>query len=53
MGALGLTQGGLVLSEKDCIECYCCVEHCPHEGLRVPRSLPERLLGFGRSRSAP
>jgi uncharacterized protein (DUF362 family)/Pyruvate/2-oxoacid:ferredoxin oxidoreductase delta subunit len=45
--ALNLTEQGLALNQELCIECYCCLEHCPHEGLWVPRGLLDRIRGRG------
>jgi uncharacterized protein (DUF362 family)/NAD-dependent dihydropyrimidine dehydrogenase PreA subunit len=46
VGALSLDQGqGLSLDKRRCIECYCCLEHCPEEGLRPPQGWWARLRG--------
>ncbi|MEW6184277.1 MAG: DUF362 domain-containing protein [Thermodesulfobacteriota bacterium] len=48
-GALRLTKQGLQMDGDLCIECYCCLEHCPSQGLWVPRGLRERLRFQKRS----
>lgn len=46
VGALSLDEAqGLSLDKRRCIECYCCLEHCPAEGLRPPTGWWARLRG--------
>ncbi len=42
--ALTLEGKRLNLDTRRCIECYCCLEHCPSEGLRPPKGFLDRLF---------
>jgi len=43
--ALSLEDDILSLDRERCIECYCCLEHCPSQAFWVPRSLTDRIFG--------
>ena len=43
--ALSLEDDILSLDRDRCIECYCCLEHCPSKAFWVPRSLTDRIFG--------
>ncbi len=49
--AMSLDDRGLNIETAKCIECYCCLEHCEHGALWVPRGLKDKL--WPRAASSP
>ncbi len=43
--ALSFVDERLSVTRSKCIECYCCLEHCPSGGLWAPRNLMQKLRG--------